>query len=170
MKIKIGNIRFDPWHGMTGPIVLMSKVFTEEVKNINSGKIEKLEDKRFGDKNRFDLLSRFVRNKFSPSAARLANTLSTNAGIDPETGEAIRVTPFGEDYEVEGSFANVKPMYWDAVMEIKKEDPGALAEFLTIISLFGWNTSVYGTKTESVKSKKSVPGIPKFGKIKMEGL
>ena len=170
MKIKIGNIRFDPWHGMTGPIVLMSKVFTEEVKNINSGKIEKLEDKRFGDKNRFDLLSRFVRNKFSPSAARLANTLSTNAGIDPETGEAIRVTPFGENYEVEGSFANVKPMYWDAVMEIKKEDPGALAEFLTIISLFGWNTSVYGTKTESVKSKKSVPGIPKFGKIKMEGL
>lgn len=144
MKMKIGNIRFDPWHGMTGPIVLMAKVLTEEVKNINSGKIEKLEDKRFGDKNRFDLLSRFVRNKFSPSAARLANTLSTNAGIDEQTGEAIRVTPFGENYEVEGSFANVKPMYWDAVKEIQKEDPGALAEFLTVVSVMGWNTSVYG--------------------------
>jgi len=47
------------------------------------------------------------------------------------------------------------PMYWSAVKEIQKEDPGAMAEFLTVISVFGWNTSVY--KKSDAKRKKGKP-------------
>jgi len=58
------------------------------------------------------------------------------------TGESFRETPFGKKFTEDESL-DLTPMYWSAVKEIQKEDPGAMAEFLTVVSVFGWNTSVY---------------------------
>jgi hypothetical protein len=156
MKLKIGNIRWDLFHGQMGVLVLMARLITEQVKSTKDGKVEDLADKRFGQQNRLDLVSSFGRNKLAPSASRLVNYFSTKEKLNPETGEMVRMTPFGKDYDDENSIANIKPMYWDAIKEIKNEDPGALAQFLTVVSAFGWNTGVYGGQTPMSKNELQI--------------
>lgn len=158
MKMRIGDIRFDPWHGLTTMIVLMSRFFTEEVKSTSTGETTKLGEKRFGPQSRLDLIGAWGRNKFAPSMAITANYLATHEEVDPSTNEAYRETPFGERFADDESL-DMTPMYWSAVKEIQKEDPGAMAEFLTVVSVFGWNTSVY--KKSDSKSKGS-PFMPKM--------
>ena len=160
MKIKIGDIRFDPWHGLTTMIVLMSRLITENVKSTSTGETTKLGEKRFGPQNRGDLMLSWLRNKFSPSAAITANYLSTHEEKDNSSGEYYRETPFGKKFSEDESL-DLTPMYWSSVKEIQAENPGAMAEFLTIVSVFGWNTSVY-KPSDSKKSKKSNPGVPNF--------
>lgn len=156
MKLKIGNIRWDLFHGQMGVIVLMSRLITEQVKSTKDGKVENLADKRFGQQNRLDLVGSFARNKLAPSASRLFNYLSTKEKLNPETGKMVRMTPFGKDYDDENAIANIKPMYWDAIKEISAEDPGALVQFLTVVSAFGWNTGVYGGQTPMSKNELQI--------------
>jgi len=151
MKMRIGDIRFDPWHGMTTMVVLMSRLITENVKSTSDGKTTKLGEKRFGPQSRLDLIGAWGRNKLAPSMAITFNYLDTREKIEPETGDEYRETPFGKKFTDDESL-NMSPMYWSAVKEIQAENPGAMAEFLTVVSVFGWNTSVY-KKSESKKDK-----------------
>lgn len=175
MKMKIGDIRFDALHGMTTMIVLISRLITENVKSTSTGKITKLGEKRNGPQNRSDLLLSWLRNKFSPSASISANYLSTHEEADDMTGESFRETPFGKKFSEDESL-DLTPMYWSAVKEIQAEDPGAMAEFLTVISVFGWNTSVYkkgiGTTfedkfTKDQAKKKALFELPQSEKDKI---
>jgi hypothetical protein len=72
-----GNMRFDPWHGMTTIIVLIARLVLEEIKT-STGEITKLGDKHFGPQNRLDLAGTFARNKLAPSMAIAFNYASTN--------------------------------------------------------------------------------------------
>jgi hypothetical protein len=151
MKMRIGDIRFDPWHGMTTMIVLMSRLITENVKSTSDGKTTKLGEKRFGPQSRLDLIGAWGRNKFAPSMAITANYLDTHEEVDPETGDEFRQTPFGKKF-IDDESLDMSPMYWSSVKEIQAEDPGVMSEFLTVVSVFGWNTSVY-KKSDSNKDK-----------------
>lgn len=175
MKLKMGAIRFDPWHGMSTFAVLISRLLTEKVKNSTTLETKELSKKVFGPQSRLDLIASFGRNKLSPSAARLFNYLSTNEKVDPETGEVYRENRFGS-YQEQSAITKIQPMYWEAFNEIQKEDPSLTAQFLTLISFFGWNTGVYGTKEEEKKAvqkkmdKRTKPSKRKSAKKKIEAI
>lgn len=164
MKMRIGDIRFDPWHGMTTMIVLMSRLITENVKSTSDGKTTKLGEKRFGPQSRLDLIGAWGRNKFAPSMAITANYLDTHEEIDPETGDEFRQTPFGKKF-IDDESLDLTPMYWSAVKEIQAEDPGVMAEFLTVASVFGWNTSVYKAAEPKDKFKDSQTKIKAYNDL-----
>lgn len=163
LKMKIGNIRFDPWHGMSTQAVLYARLFTEETKSTKTGLVTQLGKSYGGTKNRAELLGRYVTNKFAPSMAIVYKYASTNINKEGE-----RVTAYGEKYTLDDESLNMAPMYWAAVNEIQKEDPNGWAEFLTVVSAFGLNTGVYSDKKKVDETEKKPSGpkpIMQNGKI-----
>lgn len=143
MKMKIGNIRFDPWHGQSTQVVFMARMLTDEKKSTSTGEIKKLGEGYGGVKSRGDLSIQYVSNKFAPSMAMMWKYMNTHEGYDKLTGEKVRLTPYGEVYDTSDESLNLAPMYWASLQEIKAEDPNAWAQFLTVASFFGINSTVY---------------------------
>ena len=143
MKMKIGNIRFDPWHGQSTQVVFMTRMLTDQKKSTSDGEIKKLGEGYGGVKSRGDLSIQYVSNKFAPSMAMMWKYMNTHEGYDKLTGEKIRLTPYGEVYDSSDESLNLSPMYWASLKEIQNEDPNAWAQFLTVASFFGVNSTVY---------------------------
>lgn len=143
MKMKIGNIRFDPWHGQSTQVVFMARMLTDEKKSTSTGEIKKLGEGYGGVKSRGDLSIQYVSNKFAPSMAMMWKYMNTHEGYDKLTGEKVRLTPYGEVYDTSDESLNLAPMYWASLQEIQAEDPNAWAQFLTVASFFGINSTVY---------------------------
>ena len=155
MKLKIGNIRFDPWHGQSTQVVFMARMLTDEKKSTSTGEIKKLGEGYGGVKSRGDLTTQYVSNKFAPSMAILWKYMNTHEGYDKLTGEKIRLTPYGEVYDTSDESLNLTPMYWASLQEIQAEDPNAWAQFLTVASFFGINSSVYKETNTQEKLEKA---------------
>jgi hypothetical protein len=135
MKMRMGNIRFDAFHGMIPMVVFFSRQVSGETKN-TKGEVKNLGEGLFTP-TRADLLINMGANKLSPQAGiayRYANTK-----IDKEGN---RVTKFGDPYEVAEELS-LTPIYVNSLQEIAKEDPDAYARFLAFIGVFGLNSSVY---------------------------
>lgn len=69
MKIKVGNTRIDPYAGMQQPIVLASRLLSGKSTSSVSGKTTDLDNPKYGQSNRMDVIGRFIRSKESPVAA-----------------------------------------------------------------------------------------------------
>lgn len=168
MKMKIGNIRFDPWHGQSTQVVFITRMLTDEKKSTSTKQVEKLGE-GYGDiKSRGDLAVQYVTNKLAPSSAILWKYMNTHEGYDKLTGEKVRLTPYGEVYDGTDESLNLMPMYWASVQEIQKEDPNAWVEFLTVASFFGMNSTVYNQKPKPSYGPQmpQMPKMPELPKIK----
>ena len=139
LKGKEKYIRFDPWHGMRPQVVFFAKFISGLQKN-KEGKIKRI-GKGFKADTQWDNFMRtYIENKLSPSASIVYKYMDSE--IKTIKGEEIRVRfnePISESFD-----ENFYPMYINALIEIEKEDPSLIIRFLSVSSMFGVNTGVYG--------------------------
>lgn len=171
-KLKIGNIRFDPWGGHLPWVVLMSRMLTGEMKRSN-GKVIKLGEGR--NDTRLDKMIDFAKGKANPTVATGLRFLDAHEDID-----GVKRDKYGNEVSVEEELKNLYPIYWQGIKEVIKENPEqgkAVAYSLTALGFLGVNNQVYGsTKKALFKSyskdvknelstKKSQYIIPNINKV-----
>lgn len=95
MKLKKGDTRYDMLGGYGQYVTLYSRLITNQKKNMK-GEVVEL-GKRFGSDDSLDIITNFVRNKFSPNTALLVDwRLGENAvgeEFDPKTEAVKRFFP-----------------------------------------------------------------------------
>lgn len=167
-KLKKGNTTFDMWHGLNGLFVLYSRIFLQQTKSTKSGEIKDL-GKGFGTPTTSELLTRYVTNKFAPTAGYMWRLGNTHEEIDTD-GKKYRVDQYGNVYGEKEMLDLFIPIYYGSVYEIAKEDPDTYQAFLTSLGILGMSV---GTDPDGEKFKKaasegfslpkppSLPQIPK---------
>jgi hypothetical protein len=144
LKLKIGNLRLDPWGGLQSSATFFSRIWTEETKSTKTNKIVK-PGEEFGARTRGQLLIDYASGKFNPSAGLVWEYMWTAPKVD-EDGMVYRENKFGEKFDITEDIYNLKPMYWGAINEIKKEQPGLWGDFIIAAGALGINSQVYGNK------------------------
>ena len=104
MKLRKGNVRFDPWHGMTQFIVLFARIMRSSTKKVD-GTVVNLGEGYKADTGQ-DLIVRFGTNKLSPSSAMIWRSLGTH---EDEYGE--RVDMWGNKAGLKEEAENLRPIY-----------------------------------------------------------
>lgn len=155
-KAKFGNTRVDPWGGFQQYIVAAARLLTGKDTSL-SGKEYDLNNPKFAQPTRLDVMENFGKSKLSP-AAGLGVTLASNKidTSDPikqlmevlsqphdQLGKPIKLTR-----EIMEQFV---PMFYSDIRDIAADDPENLP--LGLAGLFGM-----GTQT----NKPSVPGGSKY--------
>lgn len=96
-KIKVGNTRFDITGGYGSLAVLAARMLQGESTNAQTGKVKDLNNPKFGEGDRFELLLDFAQNKLSPVGNIIRDVLrqKTRDGKTPTVmGEALSlITP-----------------------------------------------------------------------------
>jgi len=147
-KLRKGKFTFDMWHGLGTWAVFFARTLSQQTKKRDSGEIS---DLGVGRTDAYgDLGVKFVGNKLAPTASYLWKLMLTHPEVDPNTGEVYRVDKYGNVFGEDDTMDLLKPIYWNAIYNIAKEDPDAWQVFLTSIGLFGANT---GVEQERVKFK-----------------
>lgn len=148
-KIRMGNRRIDPWGGMAQQVVWTSRIVAD-ILGMQSYKRTSGEIMRLGEKNAptgLDITVQMATNKLAPSASLIAERMTTKLN---RRGD--RVTKYGEEYDPVSSIAErLYPIYAGTVIDLMKNDPGALEGFLVAYAFFGGGVQEY----EDKKKKKS---------------
>lgn len=127
-KIKVGNTRLDLSGGNAGYFILLSRILSGTTKSSNTGVVSEL-GTGYGSATGFDLTASFIRNKLSPLASLVVDTLTGENAI----GE--KKTP------TQSVIDRFKPMFLNSVYEVVKEDPEA-SVFIPF-ALLGGGLSTY---------------------------
>lgn len=144
-KLKIGNIRFDPWGGHLPWVVLVSRMATGEMKRSN-GKVIKLGEG--SNDNRFDKIVDFGVGKLNPTVATGVRFLRANEEVD-----GVKRDKYGNEVSAEEELKKMYPIYWQGIQEVIAENPEkgkAMIYSLTALGLLGVNNQVYGTSDKSL--------------------
>lgn len=167
MKMRMGDLRLDPWGGLQSTITFFIRMATDQTKSTKTGEIL-TGGERFGARTRGELFQDYVSGKFNPSAGLIWECMHTKQKTD-ENGETYRENKFGEKFSIAEDVYNIKPMYWEAISEIKKEQPGVWGNFIIAAGALGINTQVYGKPKEGETSGPpklpSMPSLPKLPKM-----
>jgi ribosomal protein S18 acetylase RimI-like enzyme len=145
MKIKIGNIRFDPWGGHIPWVVLFARMSSGEMKRTN-GQVIKLGEGR--NANRFDKLVDFGVGKANPTIATGIRFLRANEEVD-----GVKRDQWGNEVSIEEELKMMYPIYWQGITEVLAENPEkakALTYSLVGLGLLGVNNQVYGTSDKAL--------------------
>lgn len=128
-KIKIGKTRFDITGGNGTYAVLLARLFSNQTKSSTTGKISNLGE-GYKPTTRFDVTTKYLRNKLSPTASLVADWL---VGSDAN----------GQPFKMTDELKNrVTPMIINDVIELIKTDPSnAIAG--TLGDLFGVGVQTY---------------------------
>jgi len=148
-KLRKGNKTFDLWHGLNSLAVLYARLISQESKSTKSGEVKDL-GTGYGTATSSDLLVRYATNKLAPTAGYFWRLGNTHKEVDPNTGKSYRVDKFGNVYGSKETADLFVPIYWSAVNEIAKEDPGAYEGFLLSLGLLGMSI---GTDQQGEKLK-----------------
>jgi hypothetical protein len=143
LKIKLGNLRLDPWGGRQQMIVYQARMMQEAILNPTTGE-KRLLGERPTDPDRLELTGKLLKQKLAPTAGMLVKFAQTKE----KRGE--RVDESGNLYTPEDEIMNIYPMYWGVVSELYQEDPFLVEQFfaLTAYGFFGGGISNYGTLDE----------------------
>tara|TARA_R110002012_G_scaffold304591_1_gene508160 strand:- start:987 stop:8486 length:7500 start_codon:yes stop_codon:yes gene_type:complete len=139
-KLKIGNIRFDPWGGHMPWINLISRIATGKFKKSN-GKVVNLGEG--SNPTRFDKLVDFGVGKANPTVATGIRFMRANEEIDGTKRDI-----YGNEVSIEEEVKKMYPIYWQGIKEVIEEDPKKgkeIAFFMTSLGLMGINNQVYGS-------------------------
>lgn len=152
-KLKIGDLRYDPWGGYVPLITLYARLLTEETK-LDNGIIQKLGSKQMGLQSRGDAMWNFGKNKFSPGFQMFYHYITSKPKLNKQTGEIERVNSFGKTLSEDEAFS-LWPIFLGSVRDAVKEDPDGVQSFLTAYSILGLgNVQKYESKTNSKKKSK----------------
>lgn len=144
-KIKIGNTRFDVSGGMSGLVVLASRIITQSQKSSSTGIVRKLNTGEYGSQNLLDLLVNFSAGKASPAAGIVLDLLR---------GEDFK----GEKATPAGAVSNiVTPIPITNAMELAKDPDSANMLVAMIADGLGIGTNTYSAKSDwSTSDSKSL--------------
>lgn len=166
-KIKLGDIRIDPWGGKVQQVVLQSRLVAGIAslfvdKPFNAIKKENGELLPLGVAHRtptiIDLGLRMATNKLSPAAGFLVKAGSTTVDKD-----GVRKDSFGHEYHMSKEAAELLvPIYFETINSLRKEDPGALEGFLMAYSLLGGGVDVYN---DDDKAPQKLVTMDKNGRV-----
>lgn len=139
-KIKIGNTRYDVLGGFQQYIRLGSQLLTGETKTLK-GKVKELDGTKFGQDSRYDVLLRFLRTKFSPVAAYVA---------DASSGENV----IGEEFKpAKDALESFIPLFAQDMVEIYLKEGFSPHLLSGIPAFFGVGTQTYEPKKDKKKSQ-----------------
>jgi hypothetical protein len=151
MKIKIGDIRVDPWGGRQQEIVLTSRLIAGALGNPikkTNGEMVQL-GTPFKAPTMEGLIIERAMNKLAPSAALFHRFATSHIN---KKGE--RVNAWGEEYSFSEDLTNsLWPMYYQTGHELLKEDPTALDGLLLFYAFFGGSVNVYEPKKKRDSKK-----------------
>lgn len=90
-KIKIGNTRFDVTGGLSSLITLASRLITSSSKSSTTGEISDLNNPKYGQSTKLDVIYNFMENKFSPALSVVKDILQNKdfKGNPPTIGSEI---------------------------------------------------------------------------------
>ncbi len=148
MKIRIGNIRVDPWGGYQQFVVFFARVITQTGLVSSTGAEYQV--------NRLDAMVNFIRGKASPLVSVISDFTTGRNFL----GEKVDVKDVGQwlDRVVPFALHDV----WDAFTE--KGTEGAL---IGLPAIFGANVQTYsGDWTENAKKL----GLPKYDDLVIQGI
>jgi hypothetical protein len=153
-KIRIGDIRIDPWGGRVQQAVAMTRMTIGGISLFMDKPIDAYKrgdktmplGKGFGTPTMFDVGLTMAMNKLSPSASFLVEAARTTIGKDGK-----RYSKYDKDpYVFKDEFnERLMPLYVGTVGDLMQEDPGALEGFLAFYGLLGGGVSVYGQKPKA---------------------
>lgn len=142
-KIKVGNLRFDPWGGMQQPVRVISQLIAGETKSTTTGKVKSLKDPKFGESSRADVLGRFLQSKMSPTASFLY-------------GFTEGRTIVGEKFDVkEEALGRITFLLYKDIYDIMQKEGLASAVAAFIPGFYGIGVQSYSNK----KGDKQKPRI-----------
>lgn len=148
MKLKTGNLRLDPWGGLQSSVTFFTRILLDETKSTKTGEIVKGGTK-FGSRTRDQLTIDYVSGKFNPSTSMAWNFFKSSE--KEVNGEIVRLDKFGNEVNPFKDAENFTPMYWGAIEDIKKEQPGLWGDFFMVSGALGINSQVYGNRKEDKK-------------------
>lgn len=144
-KIKYGNTRYDILGGQQQNIVQLTRQFTGEKVNSETGEVQTLGD-GYGAKNRFDLALDMLENKSNPLLGFGIKLMNTTDNPDSNNPLA-RVDQYGNDYNVatEGAKLGI-PLGIQGSYETSK-DVGSAPKGIAMNApaFFGVGVQTYGT-------------------------
>jgi len=153
-KIRIGDIRVDPWGGRVQQAVATTRLALGGISLFMDKPIDAYKrgdktmplGKGFGTPTMFDVGLTMALNKLSPSASFITEAARTTIGKDDK-----RYSMYDKDpYVIKDEFnERLMPLYVGTVAELMQDDPGALEGFLSFYSLFGASVNVYGKKPKA---------------------
>lgn len=139
-KMKFGNTRYDIWGGFQPLVRFLAQMATGEKKSTNTGKIIKLDGKKFGADDRGDVALKFLRGKLAPVPASAVNLLTGKNVVGEETDaatEAVRLSV---------------PLYLQDMTEIFEQEGTGEALKTAIPALFGIGVQNYGPRQKTKKA------------------
>jgi hypothetical protein len=145
MKVKIGNIRFDPWGGHLPWVTLIARMKTGQMKRTNGQVIELGEGR---NANKFDKFVDFGVGKANPTLATIIRFARANEEID-----GVKRDQWGNEVSIEEELKMMYPIYWQGLREVMAENPEkakALTYSLVGLGLLGINNQVYGTSDKAL--------------------
>ena len=140
-KIKIGQDYYDVWGGETQMARFLVQFFGGEIKK-QDGEIQKLNEGKFMDKTRMDLIGRFTRGKLSPGTGIIVDYLS---------GKDFQNMPFDGKKEL---LDMVVPLYINDLQSVYKDEGMGMMIATGIPSMVGIGVQHY---EEKEKKKKKHP-------------
>lgn len=144
-KMKIGNIRYDPWGGHLPWVTLFSRMVSGKMKKSN-GKTVTLG--QGNNDTKFEKIVDFTVGKLNPTLATSVRFLNSTEEID-----GVKRDEYGNEVSVEEEIKMMYPIYWQGIKEVMEEDPEKgkeLAYALTALGLVGVNNQVYGQGEEAL--------------------
>lgn len=149
-KIKVGNTRIDPYAGMQQPIVLANRLITGKSTSSVSGKTTDLDNPKYGQSNRMDVIGSFARSKESPAVA-FAHGLLTGKDITgkkfdvPEQVGQLFIPMILQDLkQVATENPNLIPNYHSEGLGFENTDAGRVP--LAIPGMLGMGEQNYPSK------------------------
>ena len=162
-KIKLGEIRVDPWSGRIQQVVLTSRLTMGGLSLLMDKPLNAYKDKHgqlmpLGSGSAPTMgtvLARMATNKLSPAASMLVEAMGTRVNKDGTRSS------YGKEYSIDDKMIEAAtPIYFETISELVKEDPGALEGFLIFYAFFGGGVSIQ----EPSKKKSSSSSIPTRGR------
>ena len=143
MKVRFRNTRVDPWGGFQQFIRFTAQMISGETKSSISGKVRKLDAKKFPFETRLDRALSFVGSKVSPQLSIAGDVLR---------GE----TMFGEDLEVDSEvYKRLSPLYIQDIIDASNELGIAPSAVFAMLGFYGAGVQTYGKRKKTTKTNST---------------
>lgn len=162
-KIKIGDIRIDPWGGKIQHIVLTSRIMAEVVHDMGGNEVSKGGMKTgkgevvplgtpFKSKTMGGTMAQMAINKLSPAASLIEGY------IDTEEKKGQPFDEFGNPYSFPAELKErLYPIYYGTIYDLAKDGVDPLDGFLIFYSFFGGGVNVYDKKPKKSSGRIKPP-------------
>jgi len=135
MKVRLGNLRLDPWGGKIQQVVFLNRLFAD-LYNYEG--------------NFLNIAFKTLKNKLSPSTR-----LAVNYAEKKINAQGYLTDPYGNEYSLQNEITgDAYPMYLGTLSELNKDQQALIATSAGALAFFGFGMQVYESKENFKKPVK----------------